>query len=392
LARQALDLRTFLATRERSVACVDEPVDARHVLTALQHRLDAVARYPILLARRVRLADGAESPVPVVTNLTASRVLVAEALGLDDHRRAAEWFSGRSQRAVPPEVVPRSEAPVQEIVLDGDAADLGRLPVLTQHDLEPGPYLTAAHATTRDPVSGLDNTAIQRCWVQGPRRMTWFPYPSSHNARNLRKYHERNERCPVAFWIGHHPAVLMGTQAKLAYPQSHWQAAGGVLGAPLRIVPTVTHGERIMVPADAEIVIEGWAAPGRESADGPFGEYTGYLGPQVRAPVVDVTCISMRREAIYHDYDQGGGTVDRERPRARLRTPLPCLPPAAGAATRRGARCDHSRPGVPAVEDGDRRGRGHRHLRLRRGAVGGGDAGPVVAGFGFPRRAVDVDS
>ncbi|KPJ81846.1 MAG: hypothetical protein AMJ58_03575 [Gammaproteobacteria bacterium SG8_30] len=305
MARQALDLRTFLATRERSVACVDEPVDARHVLTALQHRLDAVARYPILLARRVRLADGAESPVPVVTNLTASRVLVAEALGLDDHRRAAEWFSGRSQRAVPPEVVPRSEAPVQEIVLDGDAADLGRLPVLTQHDLEPGPYLTAAHATTRDPVSGLDNTAIQRCWVQGPRRMTWFPYPSSHNARNLRKYHERNERCPVAFWIGHHPAVLMGTQAKLAYPQSHWQAAGGVLGAPLRIVPTVTHGERIMVPADAEIVIEGWAAPGRESADGPFGEYTGYLGPQVRAPVVDVTCISMRREAIYHDYGSG---------------------------------------------------------------------------------------
>jgi len=305
LAEQAPDLRTFLSAHDGSMACVEEPVDARHVLTALQHRLDAASLYPILLARRVRLADGTESAVPVVTNLTASRVLVAEALGLDDHRQAAAWFSGRSQRVVAPRVVPRGRAPVQEVVLEGESADLGRLPVLTQHDLEPGPYLTAAHATTRDPDSGVDNTAIQRCWIRGPRSMTWFPYPSSHNARNLRKYHDRNARCPVAFWIGHHPAVLMGTQAKLAYPQSHWAAAGGVLGAPLRIVPTITHGEQVMVPADAEIVIEGWAVPGKESADGPFGEYTGYLGPQVKAPLVDVTCISMRRDAIYHDYGSG---------------------------------------------------------------------------------------
>lgn len=305
MTERAPDLRTFLAAHERSIARVEQTVDARHVLTALQHRLDADERYPILLAPRVLLADGSESPIPVVTNLTASRSIVARALGLDDHRCAAAWFSGRSERRLAPLAVPRGSAAVQEVVLEGDAADLGRLPVLTQHELEPGPYLTAAHATTRDPDSGVDNTAIQRCWIQGPRRMTWFPYASSHNARNLRKHHEQGQRCPVAFWIGHHPAVLMGTQAKLAYPQSHWEAAGGVLGAPLRVVPTITHGDHVMVPADAEIVIEGWVSPGRESADGPFGEYTGYLGPQVKAPVVDVTCISMRRDAIYHDYGSG---------------------------------------------------------------------------------------
>ncbi|NDG42944.1 MAG: hypothetical protein EBY28_27265 [Betaproteobacteria bacterium] len=66
--------------------------------------------------------------------------------------------------------------------------------------------------------------------------MTWFPYPTTHNMRNLRKFWDRGEPCPVAFWIGHHPAVLLGTQAKLRYPESHWAAAGGVLGAPLRVV------------------------------------------------------------------------------------------------------------------------------------------------------------
>jgi 2,5-furandicarboxylate decarboxylase 1 len=98
---------------------------------------------------------------------------------------------------------------------------------------------------------------------------------------------------------------LLGTQAKLKYPESHWEAAGGVLGAPIRLVPSVLHGEKIMVPADAEIVIEGWARPGVTSPDGPFGEYTGYLGGEVTAPVFEVECITRRSDAIYHDYASG---------------------------------------------------------------------------------------
>jgi 4-hydroxy-3-polyprenylbenzoate decarboxylase len=60
-----------------------------------------------------------------------------------------------------------------------------------------------------------------------------------------------------------------------------------------------------MVPADAEIVIEGFVPPGERVDDGPFGEYTGYLGGQVKAPLVDVRCITRRRDAIYHDYGSG---------------------------------------------------------------------------------------
>lgn len=299
-----LDLRRFLADHAAAVWKLPDGLSNRHDLTALQHELDARSEYPVLFAPGVAPLNGSRAAIPVVTNLTASRELTARALGLKDHRGTAAWFAARTAVGIDPLVLPRGEAPVQEIVRERDA-DLTSLPVLTQHELEPGPYLTAAHATTYDPDTGVDNTAIQRCWVQGPRRMTFFPYPTSHNARNMRKFWARGEPCPVAFWIGHHPAVLLGSQAKLRYPESHWRAAGGVLGEPLRLVPSLTHGERIMVPADAEIVIEGFVPANELTADGPFGEYTGYLGPQTQAPVFDVSCISLRREAIYHDYGSG---------------------------------------------------------------------------------------
>lgn len=299
------DLRTFLNDHADVVWSLPDGLSLRHDLTAIQHALDARGAFPVLVAGGMTDAEGRPSSLRVVTNLTASRELTARALGMPDHRHAAKWFAERSAAGVEPITLSRAQAPVQQIVCEGADADLRSLPILTQHELEPGPYLTAAHATTYDPDTGIDNTAIQRCWAHHPRRMSYYPYPTTHNARNVRKFWERGEACPIAFWIGHHPAVSIGTQAKLRYPQSHWSAAGGVMGEPLRLVPTITHGDRIKVPADAEIVIEGFVPPGVLEPDGPFGEYTGYLGPAVQAPVCEITAITRRGDAIYHDYGSG---------------------------------------------------------------------------------------
>lgn len=276
-----------------------------HEITALQYALEKRGRRPIVVVEKPVLATGRTSDMPVVCNLTASRALVARALGINDHRSAAPIYAKKTGTPIAPKVVSANDAPVQEIVHEGAAADLTLLPALKQHTFDPGPYLTAAHATTYDPDTGVDNTAIQRCWIKGPGRMSYYPYPASHNNRNMRKFWARGQDCPVVFWIGHHPAVLMGTQAKLGYPESHWSACGGLIGAPLRVVPSRTFGDKIMVPADAEIVIEGYALKDQSEADGPFGEYTGYSGPQVAAPVVQVTCMTRRKNALYHDYGSG---------------------------------------------------------------------------------------
>ena len=299
------DLRSYLSSVEHAIWHIDEPVSTIHELTALQYALQDQGRYPIIHLTQPRRCDGEISDLSLVCNLTASRNLVAAALRIDDHREAAARYSDCVAAPIEPRVVAPEHAPVQERVHDQSSLNLARIPAVTQHVLDPGAYLTAAHATTFDPDTGIDNTAIQRCWLKSRETMTYFPYPSSHNYRNMQKFWARGEPCPIAFWIGHHPAVLMGTQAKLGYPQSHWAAAGGLLGEPLQVVPTRTHGEQIMVPAEAEIVIEGWVPAGVLTPDGPFGEYTGYLGAQTLAALCEVSCITTRADPIYHDYGSG---------------------------------------------------------------------------------------
>jgi 2,5-furandicarboxylate decarboxylase 1 len=286
---------------QRSLSVVQE-------ITALQHALSLAGQYPVVHVQNPRLADGTASKMEVVTNLCASRELIARALGFADHRDCARNFASRSSQGIPPIEVTRRDAPVQEIVIDKQALDLRALPALRQHDLDVGHYITAGHCTTLDPDTGVDNTSIQRCWVKGPNVLSFGPYLKSHNYLNMLKFWARGEPCPIAIWIGHHPAVVIGSQAKLSYPESHWSAAGGVLNEAVRLVPSITHGDRIKVPADAEIVIEGMIPPNRLEADGPFAEYPGYVGVQGAAPVIDVTCLAQRRSALFHDF--GGGLED----------------------------------------------------------------------------------
>jgi 2,5-furandicarboxylate decarboxylase 1 len=298
-------LRAFLDQLGDQVWHIEEPVPLKHGITALQYELDRSRQYPPVVIHQPQREDGSVVAMPMVTNLTAARSLIASALGLDDHRGNAAFYGGRVATPLEPLIVPAQDAPVQQVIANGDDIDVTRLPAVWQHELDPGAYLTAAHATTYDPDTLVDNTAIQRCWLREPRRMTYFPYVGTHNERNMRKFWAKGEPCPIAFWVGHHPAVLMGTQAKLKYPESHWAAASALLGEPLRLVPSVTHGDKIMVPADAELVIEGWVPPGVMEADGPFGEYTGYMGGQTVAPVCEITCVTRRSDALYHDYGSG---------------------------------------------------------------------------------------
>ncbi len=294
-------LGAWLEAQDAQVLRIAEPMAVEYEVTALQHALETEGRFPPVWVLSPLLPDGEIAPFSLATNLTASRSVVCAALGLDDQRRAAVRWAERQGRRIEPVVVSTGQAPVRTTVLEGRDANLRLLPATVQHHGNPGPYLTAAHATTCDPGTGIDNSAIQRCWIKEARRMSWFPYPNSHNARNLRAWHARGEPCPVAFWVGHHPAVSVAAQVKLGYPESHWPAAGGLLGEPVRLTPSLNFDGRLLVPADAEFVIEGLAHPGEVAPDGPFAEFTGFLGPATDAPVCEVLSISHRRDAVLHD-------------------------------------------------------------------------------------------
>jgi 2,5-furandicarboxylate decarboxylase 1 len=307
--RQRAGLAGYLSTLERwnpnAIWRVTEPLAVRHEITALQEGLEASGHRPVVVVERPVLENGAVSPIPVVTNLQASRMLAAGVLGVTDHRRAAAELAGRMHRPIDPVVVPRSEAPAARHGAVGGQVDLRQLPALVQHHLDPGPYLSAAHATTVDPESGIDNTAIQRAWVRGRTELRFYPYANSHNATNIGKWWSRGEDAPIALWIGHHPAIDVGTNQKISYPESHWGRAGALLGEPVRLMPTELFGDALLVPADCEIVLEGVVLRDVWRAEGPFGEYTGYLGAQRPSPVIEVRALSMREQPMYHDYGSG---------------------------------------------------------------------------------------
>ncbi len=302
------DLRSYLDDLERErpevVLRVKRPLKVAYEITALQRKLDALQKYPVMIIERPVLDSGEESPFPVVTNLTASRELCAQALGLD-HRRIAMDYSRRAAQRIEPVEVGRSEAPVKEVVITGEEVDLLRFPILTHNYMDPGPYIGTGFVCSYDPESGIDNCSIQRIWVKSPRRTGYWPAITSHSMQNLRKWWARGEDMPVAVWIGHHPAAICGAQSRLAYPESHYPAMGGVLGEPVKLVPSETFGSDLMVPADAEMVIEGYVPREVFEAEGPFGEYPGYIGPQRPSPVIEVTCVSHRRDALYHGIGVG---------------------------------------------------------------------------------------
>ena len=120
-----------------------------------------------------------------------------------------------------------------------------------------------------------------------------------HGGQILAGYEAKQQRMPVALAIGHHPAVLLAAVARLPHLGGEFAAAGTFLGEAVELVKAETSD--LLVPAQAEFIIEGYVEPGQRRKEGPFGEWPGhYLGDR-EAPVMTVTCITHRKDAIFQD-------------------------------------------------------------------------------------------
>ena len=191
-------------------------------------------------------------------------------------------------------------APCQEVVLEGAAVDLARLPVQTCWPGDVGPLITWGLTVTRGPNRSRQNLGIYRQQVIARDKVIVRWLAQRGGALDYRDHalaHPR-EPFPVAVALGADPATMLGAVTPVPDALSEYQFAGLLRGSKTEIVRCVSHD--LQVPARAEIVLEGWIHPGESALEGPFGDHTGYYNEQERFPVLTIERITTRRDPIYH--------------------------------------------------------------------------------------------
>lgn len=258
------------------------------------------------------------SRFPAATNVFGSYRRVCAALGVerlaDLTLRVAELLDQVPADSPPDKIIalsgspgfarfspePVAGGPCQEVV--EPIPDIASYPILKSwpgdglpgHD---GRFITLPLVFTRDRESGLANCGIYLVQVLSNDTVGIRWRPGSGGYAHWQKYRSRGERTPVAIALGGDPALTVAAAAPLPCGIDEMQFAGFLRGRPVEMVQCRTSG--IMVPADAELVIEGEIDPSETCRGGVFGNHTGFYSPSPELPVMRVTCITRRREPVF---------------------------------------------------------------------------------------------
>ena len=183
--------------------------------------------------------------------------------------------------------------------------DLTRLPVMTCWPSDGGPFITLPVIHTMDPENGIRNVGMYRMQVFGKdlTGMHWHKHKVS--AAHFRKYQAMGKKMPVAVILGGDPVYTYAATAPLPPNVDEYMLAGFIRKKKVELVKCITLTEErfgfdIHVPADADIVIEGYVDPADDLIwEGPFGDHTGYYSLADWYPKFHVTCITHRKNAVY---------------------------------------------------------------------------------------------
>jgi 2,5-furandicarboxylate decarboxylase 1 len=196
-----------------------------------------------------------------------------------------------------------SKAPVKEVILTGDRIDLYKLPQILHHQEDAGPYITAAISFAKDPNSDTWNCAYNRLMLKGRDTTSIHLTLAKHLWEFQRAAEAQGKPLPVAFAIGVHPAIALGCLAIGSIDEDERSIMGGLLGEPLELIKCETSD--LLVPAQAEMILEGEILPHERTPEGPFGEFTGYSLGERQREVLKVRAITHRRDAIFQDITVG---------------------------------------------------------------------------------------
>ena len=245
---------------------------------------------------------GRHYDIPVCVGvLAANREIYRIGLGCELDQIAETWARAEAN-PIPPTIV--ENAPCQEIVITGAELDeegkgLDGIPVpMSTPGWDNAPYTTLSQYISKDPDTGVQNMGNYRGQVKARRRLGMNPSLELRPGiyQHWLKYKARGERMPACVILGAPPAVTFTSNQKLPERLDELHVAGGLVGAPLNVVRAKTVD--LLVPAEAEIVIEGYIDTATLEPEAPFGESHGHVNLQEYNAWMEVTAITRKRNAI----------------------------------------------------------------------------------------------
>ena len=242
--------------------------------------------------------------------LGASREIYQMALGLEEKSGPGE-VAERWNRALSHPIASRmvTTGPVKEVILKGREVSrpeggLLRFPVpISNPGFDSGPFLTAPYVVTKDPDTGIPNVGTYRCMIKGPNKTGVSVPPAQHIGIHFHKCKDRKVPLQAAIVLGCSPAIGLASVAKVGYDRDEYAVAGAIARTPIPLVRCETVD--LEVPATAEIVIEGEIPTDYLEPEGPFGEFTGYMGGQMMNGVFIVKSITHRKHPILQMFTEG---------------------------------------------------------------------------------------
>ena len=294
------DLREYLSVLEKKGKLkrvkkqVDKDWELAAVCRQLFHKI-APEKRPALLFENVK---GFSIPVAAGV-LGASKQIYALGLETDSVEGINRKWDEALGNPIPPRMV--KTGPCKENVLHGDQVNISKLPVpVWTVGEDPGPFFTSPYVITKDPETGNRNVGTYRMQVKGPNKTGFLIGVRQDAAWHIRRNNELNKPTPVAVVIGADPSIGYVSVSKMSDALDEFAVAGALRGEPVDLVPCET--VPLEVPATAEIVLEGEIPANTLEPEGPFGEYTGYMGPAGDQPFFKIKCMTFRNNPIYQAF------------------------------------------------------------------------------------------
>jgi len=291
---ESTDFRGFLELlkEQGDLAPIDDEISIQYEIGALCRQLSDCGG-PAAMLNSVK-----EALLPfkkAAVNVYGTRRRFAAALGVSESD-LLNFVSSRIGQRIEPELMSSGTAPCQDVVIPESEIDLQNLPIPLWNEGDGGRYITAGLWIAPHPEFGW-NIAHHRGQIYGPREIGVCVAPDHHLRLATDEARGSGSRVEAAILIGARPSLTIAASSDFAYGDYELKVAGALEGKAIQTVKCKTVD--IDVPVDTEIVVEGYF-DGETRQEGPFVEFTGYQTPIITSPVFRVTCITHRKDPVYH--------------------------------------------------------------------------------------------